>query len=412
MIQRSFYDFALFVLWILFFPKLMIDYIFIGKYRKSLFSRIHPQSLDTQGKPVIWLHAVSVGEVKALSTLIPHIVKSYPEAFIFVTTVTETGFEQAKRSISEAYAIHYLPLDFSWIIRSFVRQIRPTLLVLVEGDYWYNLLREAKKLKSSIIVVNGKMSEKSLKRYLFLKSFSRSLFSHVDHFCLQGESYLERFLKLGISPKKLTITGNLKFDLVSPKTEMLSDLRDTLKLSPDDWVLTIGSTHEGEETLLLKELASLKTAFPKLRILLAPRHPERFARVKEIVARYPHVTLIDQIGVLAQCYRLSNLAIVGGSFIPGIGGHDIFEPINMGIPVLFGPFMDKQVDLAHLISDAEAGKMVSIEELLSTIEACISDPSQLEVMREKGGECAEKAKGSALRTWKQIESLKTLHLKS
>lgn len=388
----------------------MIDFLFKRKYRKSLFSRIHPQPLETQGKPVIWLHAVSVGEVKALSTLIPHISKSYPEAFIFVTTVTETGLAQAKRCIPEAHAMHYLPLDFSWIIRSFVRQVRPTLLVLVEGDYWYNLLREAKKLKSSIIVVNGKMSEQSLKRYLFLKSFSRSLFSHVDHFCLQGDSYLERFLKLGIAPEKLTVTGNLKFDLPLPKMGTLLDLKSRLKLSDEDWVLTIGSTHEGEEKLLLNALHPLKKAFPKLKVLLAPRHPERFPRVKELLSDYPYVTLIDRIGVLAHCYRLANLAIVGGSFIHGVGGHDIFEPINMGVPTLFGPFMDKQIDLAHLIIDAEAGKRVSIEELPSTLKVLLSDPSALEVMREKGRQCAKKVKGSALRTWKQIESLQAFNL--
>ena len=152
---RFLYDAALFALLLFFFPKLLIDFLVKKKYRKSLKLRLKPKAPGGGDKEVIWLHAVSMGETKALSTLVPHIRKSHPDAFIFVTTVTETGQEQAKRSIPDADAIHFLPLDFSWIIKAFVQTLRPNLLILVEGDYWLNLMTEVKKCGGHIVVVNG-----------------------------------------------------------------------------------------------------------------------------------------------------------------------------------------------------------------------------------------------------------------
>ncbi|NGX51046.1 MAG: 3-deoxy-D-manno-octulosonic acid transferase, partial [Chlamydiae bacterium] len=318
MIKRFFYDISLLLLLLLYLPKLIVDFFVFGKYRKSLFARIKSERIENKKKPVVWLHAVSMGETKALSTLLPHIRKAHPGAFIFVTTVTVTGQEQAKRSLPDADAIHYLPLDFSWTIRSLVRMIRPKLLILVEGDYWYNLMREVKRGGGSIVVVNGKMSEKSVNRYLFFRPLSRSLFSMIDHFCLQGESYIERFLKLGIPPEKITITGNLKFDIPAPSIVNLAPLK-----KESDLLITLGSTHEGEEEQLLKIISPFQREYPQLKVVVVPRHPERFQRVRELLAAFPQATLIDKMGVLPECYRISDLAIVGGSFVRGVGGHDV-----------------------------------------------------------------------------------------
>ncbi|MCB1081271.1 MAG: 3-deoxy-D-manno-octulosonic acid transferase [Chlamydiia bacterium] len=398
MIKRFLYDLSLFALLILFFPKLMIDFFFKGKYRQSILARLYPEAIKNTKKPVIWLHGVSLGETKALSTLIPHMRKAYPQAYLFVTTVTETGYNQAQKLIPDVDAIHYLPLDFSWIIKSFVRMIQPQLLILVEGDYWYNLMREVKRRGGRIAVVNGKMSEKSLKRYHYFKS----LFSFVDHFCLQGESYRERFLKLGISPKKMTVTGNLKFDIPMPEMEDLSHFKQELHLEEGDRVITLGSTHEGEEELLMRKIKPLQQKDPHLKVLLVPRHPERFARVKSLLAHYPQTVLIDKMGVLSKCYRISDLAIIGGSFVNGVGGHDIFESAKMGVPTLFGPYMYKQVDLTQLITQSGAGKMLSLEALLPTLEELLYNPHLRQEMGEKGILCGQKAMGSALRTWKEI----------
>lgn len=405
MIERFLYDISLFALLILFFPKLVVDFFAKGKYRKSLFKRINPASPRNRKEPVIWLHAVSMGETKALSTLVPHIRKAHPEAFILVTTVTETGQEQAKTSIPDADEVTYLPLDFSWIIKSFVREIKPKLLILVEGDYWFNLMREVKKAGGSIVVVNGKMSEKSMKRYHFFRPFCRKLFSSVDHFCLQGESYMHRFLKLGVSPEKITVTGNLKFDIPTPELEGLDELRKELGLSHEDVVVTLGSTHEGEEELLLSMIKPLQMDHPNLKILLVPRHPERFKKVKGLLSRFGNVTLIDRMGILPKCYRLSDLAIVGGSYVKGVGGHDVFEPAKMGVPTFFGPFMEKQVDLMNLVTQSGAGKMLPLESILPTLNELLSNAKLRNEMGEKGKCCAQKAMGCAFRTWKEIESI-------
>ena len=408
---RFLYDAALFALVIFFFPKLLIDFLFKKKYRKSLKLRLKPKAPGGGDKEVIWLHAVSMGETKALSTLVPHIRKSHPDAFIFVTTVTETGQDQAKQSIPDADAIHFLPLDFSWIIKAFVQTLRPNLLILVEGDYWLNLMTEVKKCGGHIVVVNGKLSEKSLKRYLAFPPLARTLFSSVDHFCLQGESYLERFLKLGISPEKLTITGNLKFDIPSAEPDRLDTFRKSLKLKTDDRVITLGSTHDGEETLLLTSLLPLLTEDIHLKVLVVPRHPERFKKVKEAF-HHPQVTVVDKMGVLPACYRLSYLAIVGGSFVKGIGGHDIFEPAKMGVPTLFGPYMHKQVDLERQLTEAGGGMKVKPRDLTKAIEKILCDSKLHMEMGEKGKYAAQKTLGVSFRTWNLINSNISLEKKS
>ncbi|MDJ0651793.1 MAG: 3-deoxy-D-manno-octulosonic acid transferase [Simkaniaceae bacterium] len=397
------YDSALSLLFVIALPKLLYDYLFKGKYRKSLTARISPVVPRVVKKPIIWLHAVSVGETKALSTLVPHIRKTYPGAFIYVTTISETGQEEAKKRIPDADSIGYLPLDFSWIMKSFVRKLNPTLLVLVEGDYWFNLIREVKCKGAKIFVVNGNLSEKSLKRYLAIPFFSRQIFSSIDHFCIQGESYVERFSKLGIPTENLKMTGNLKFDIPGEEKDDLEKVRKRFNLKPKDRVITLGSTHEGEEELLCKSLRPALTMDPHLKILVVPRHPERFSRVKNLI-RYPQITVVDQMGILPKCYRLSHIAIVGGSFIEGIGGHDIFEPAKMGIPTLYGPYMYKQVDLDRGMTASGAGIKVSQSYLLEATLKLLHDSNFHFEMGEKGKHFAYKVMGASFRTWQEINS--------
>ena len=242
-----------------------------------------------------------------------------------------------------------------------------------------------------------------MKRYLAVRFFSRFIFNAIDHFCIQGESYLERFLKLGIRPENLTITGNLKFDIPASKQEDLEEVRKSFNIKPKDRVIILGSTHEGEEELLYKSLIPALTMDPHLKILIAPRHPERFARVKSLI-HHPQIHIVDQMGILPKCYRFSHLAIVGGSFVKGVGGHDIFEPAKMGVPTLYGPYMHKQVDLDQGMTDSGAGIKVAQPHLLEAVLKLLNDSKFHFEMGEKGRHFAHKVMGASFRTWKEIDT--------
>ena len=419
-----FYDAALFILLLLFIPKLVWGYFFYGKYRRSFLSRLCPKNIVlrcSSTQKVIWLHSISLGETKALSTLVPHIRKAHPDAFILISTITETGQDQAKKGIVEADAYCYLPFDFSWLIRRFVQKIKPDCFILMESDYWYNLLNEVKNIGAQIILVNGKISQKSLKRYLFCKTFSHKLFHMIDLFCLQDENYYHRFLQLGIDPSKMIVTGNLKFDI--PNREASERERQIFKqdlgIHLDHLVVTIGSTHEKEEEYLLQEIHPLLEKFPTLKIILVPRHPERFKKVEKLLkdlqfsyfalsnknAKKGEVSiiLVDQMGILPRCYQIADLSIVGGSFVKGVGGHDVFEPAKMGIPVIFGPHMDQQADLSRLVIQSGVGKQVPLEELSSLLEKYFLHPDLRKEDGAKGKELSLAVRGSSYRTWERIE---------
>ncbi|MCB1082199.1 MAG: hypothetical protein KDK63_03530 [Chlamydiia bacterium] len=399
--MTALYNFALFLLLLVSLPKLLFDYVIKKKYRKSFLARLFPQCPTPHKKPLIWLHSVSMGETKALSTLVPHIRKTHPNAFIYVTTGTETGQEEAKKRIKEADGIGYLPFDFSWIMKKMVRKLQPALLILIEGDFWLNLIKETKKRGGKVFLANGKLSEKSLKRHLAAPFFSRPLFSAIDHFFLQSDLYQQRFLKLGVPPEKLTVTGNLKFDIPPPPLADLPRLQKKYRLAENDRIITLGSTHEGEESLLIQVLLPLLDEDPHLKILVVPRHPERFASVKEKIC-HPQIRVVDEMGILPACYKLSYLAIVGGSFVTHVGGHDIFEPVKLGVPTLYGPYMYGQVDLDKKLTASGAGKKVTKETLPQEIRSFLRDPSLHQSMAQKGKELAQTVMGASLRTWNHI----------
>ena len=391
------------LLFLLFLPKWIWDAALKKKYRKSFISRLRPKKIKREGREVIWLHAASVGETKALSTLLGHIRKKRPEAFLLVTTVTETGQEEAKKCAFEADLITYLPFDFIWIIRPFVRSFSPKLLILVEGEYWLNLLREVKNLGGKVALVSGKLSKRSFKRFDFFRSFAKALFSRIDCYSLKDEEAQRRFLALGVPHEKMRVTGDLKFDLhVRPKGKRPILIEKLKKKIGKRLVLTLGSTHPGEEERILEALAPLMKE-QTLLILIVPRHPERFQKVKERF-KGPDVEVIDQMGVLSDCYALSNLAIVGGSFVKGVGGHDIFEPMKLGVPTLFGPYMEAQSAHASYATKSEGALQVELKALHDCVRSLLLDLRASEKMGKKAILAAKKMEGSSLRTWNFLQN--------
>lgn len=360
--------------------------IFLKKRKlpPNLFGGKLPSTID--GSFVIWIHAVSLGETKAASSLIPHIKETYPDSTLIVTSITSTGHEAAKSCIPEADHYFFLPLDISWIMRRFVRAIKPDLLLIVDGDYWYNMLRAVKKLGGKIAVINGKMSERSKNRY----SYFKRIFAPVDLFCLQNDLYFSRYQTLNIPQAKLHVTGNIKFDIPKPHLKPF-----TLKGE----FITLASTHEGEEKLILDILLPI---LPKnITVLVAPRHPHRFSSVKKLLKDYPQAHLIDQMGELPTLYAHSKLAIVGGSFNQDVGGHDIFEPIRFSCPVIFGPYMHKQLELKELVTKAGVG----FEANLTTLPAIFMETLKSSFSGETKA-LQKSVQGTSKRTWENIR----LHL--
>ena len=404
--------------------KLVCSLFVRGSFCKNLFIRFKRKepTLSKKGG-VIWLHAASMGETKALSTLVPPIRKTYPDAFILVSTMTKTGQKEAKRLITKADAFCYLPLDLSWIMRPFVKRVRPRLLILIEGEFWYHLLKEVKKQGGSVALVNGKISKRSLKYYLLFRPFARALFEKVDLFCVQNQEYLERFLNLGIDPGRLTVMSHLKYDIqsVKPSDLELQLWKKRLSLQDQDFILTAGSTHQGEEAFLLKVLKSLWDQYENLKLLIVPRHPERFSKVKKLIEEscipysiYSSVNpqkganrliLIDAMGVLPTCYHSSDLTIVGGSFFPGVGGHDVFEPVGMGKPVLFGPYIEHQKEFAKPLLQSGVARKVPIQELSLTLEKYLSNPALVREEQKKAKEFAGSLRGSSFKSWQQVRRL-------
>jgi len=251
-------------------------------------------------------------------------------------------------------------------------------------------LKEVKAAGANVVLVNGKLSERSFKRLLFLPFFAKRLFSFIDRFCLQSERYEERFAKLGVPEEKISVTGNLKLD-ITPDLMSLEEkerLKNELGIGAEERLIVLGSTHAPEEEELLAALDALK--IPHLKVLLVPRHPERFAKVAAGVQAGGHsllhysrrekrggderIILIDAMGLLHKCYQIADVAVVAGSFTQRVGGHNIFEPVQVGVPVLFGPHMQAQNDLRELVLSSGCGFQVSLQELSGKVLELLSQP--------------------------------------
>ena len=354
----------------------------------------------------IWMHAVSVGEVRAASTLFKELKSKHPDAQIGISVTTETGLAEAKRSLPEADLYFLLPLDFPLAMNRLVNRLRPTLFIQVESDFWLNLLSALKKSGCKIALVNGKMSEKSAQRHSHFPSFGRKLFSYYDLLALQSDEYLSAFQKIGGEGRPLFVTGNLKYDALSQPVEKL---KERLFLKEDDFVVTVGSTHEGEEKPLIEALRRIEG----VKVLLAPRHPERFdsvaldceirSRLSKEVHPNDSVVLIDQMGLLKSCYAFSDLAIVAGSFTDKVGGHNIFEPFEYGTPALFGPFMFGQKKLAEEALDAGAGLQVPLDEIETKTRVLKDEKELLSELKKRALNLSEKKRGSTKRTIALLE---------
>lgn len=373
-------------------------------------------------RQLIWVHAVSVGETKAVSSLVKTIRNQFNNPIIVISNVSATGHAEAKRNIPFADYHVYLPVDLRFIINPIVKRAAPDLVILSETDFWYNFLRCAKEMGAVVALANGKISERSFKRFKTIPFFSKKLFSLFDVFCIQSKHYRERFEALGIDPKKMQITGNLKFDDEYPilAKEQYEIWKKQFQIEPENQVVVVGSSHDPEEKLILEQFRKVWSKLPHVKLIIVPRHPERFNEVaglleKEYIpyvrfssleagAKQAKVILIDAMGVLRKCYQLADLSIVAGSYTPKVGGHNILEPSWYGVPVIYGPYMHSQPELVELMQEYQAGQQVQIEELGTKIIELLQDSNKRSEMGKNGLRMLKELNGATQRTW---EILKT-----
>lgn len=362
-----------------------------------------------KGRPVIWIHAVSVGEAKSAKGLLSNLKREYPHAFILATTATGGGLDEAKRSLQEADAISLMPFDVSWVMRKWARVLQPKLLLLVESDFWLQHMRQVKKQGGQIVLVSGKISERSANRFAKVPFFASRLFSLFDHVLVQNEEYRLRFVSLLKENTSLQIGGNLKLDALPEKRNM----RINRAFAQNGLSIAIISTHAPEEEELLSALQSLSVL-----IYLAPRHPERFGLVAKMLedAKIPYcrwgdreriagnvrVVLVDAMGQIPNVCALCDIAIVAGSYSSHVGGHNILEPTLYGLPVFFGPHMHNQNELAWRVLQAGAGKQVKVEELAAEIEQFSREP---EVLKKGVSSLLQQAGRSLETTWTVLASV-------
>jgi len=351
--------------------------------------------------PLLWFHAASVGEVKALATILPRLKTLRPDCSIAVSVVTKTGKKEASGTLPQADLIFYFPLDFPFIWRKVFRKLNPSLLVLVETEFWPNLIRGAKSHGCKLCLINGRLSKTSFKRYRKIKSFSSLVLSNFDLFCMQSLEDAEKLWNLGADRSKTEIVGNLKFDraLLGINGLNKTALRRRLGLSKEDRLIIAGSTHQEEERIILSVFNRLKEEQKSLVLLLAPRHLSRLSEIQELLSelklkyvkksspkkgKEAEVILLDTMGELENLYSISEVAFVGGSLVP-TGGHNILEPASYGIPVLFGPYIDNFKPSSDLLLKFKGGIMVkNEEELYQKMSELLKDNDLRKKIGEKG----------------------------
>jgi 3-deoxy-D-manno-octulosonic-acid transferase len=400
-----------------------------GKYRRGLLQRLGavPERFRGSAKPSIWIHAVSVGEVLAVSELVLALRAQFPDSRVVISTTTDTGQELAAARFG-AENVFYFPLDFAFAARRWIAALRPSLIVIAETEFWPNFLRIAHRSGARIAVVNARISDRSLPGYRRWKKALSKILRNVDLFLAQTPEDARRLVEIGADSRRVTIGGNLKYDIPSPASPPIVDqLRSALAASKAGPVLVCGSTVEGtperEEALLLAAFQEIRAAHPAAVMLLAPRHPERFASVADLLQQSKikffrrsqwnktseeslsgSVLLIDSIGELSSLYTLADIAFVGGSLVPR-GGHNIIEPAQHGVPVLVGPHTENFRDIVELFKSCDAVRVVNPSELSSTILELLEDHNRRRELGRRAAETLASQRGATQLTLQKLRDL-------
>jgi 3-deoxy-D-manno-octulosonic-acid transferase len=395
-----------------------------GKYREGLRERLGkvPSRLRGHSKPAIWIHAVSVGEVLAVSELVGELRRRFPLYQVVLSTTTATGQKLAKKHFGED-SVFYFPLDFAFAIQPYLTTLKPQLIVIAETEFWPNFLRLSRKSGARITLVNARISDRSWPGYRRAMRIGvlPAVLDDIDLFLAQTDEDARRLCDIGASAERVEVSGNLKFDVAAPDPPaVVASLRAVFQQSGAGPVVVCGSTVGEEEGLLLLAFQNVLASHPQAVMILAPRHPERFGEVAQLLEqmgiRYWRrslwsgdsiaggVLLVDTIGELASLYALGDVAFVGGSLVPR-GGHNIIEPAQHGVPIIVGKHTENFRDIVGLFQSKEAVRVVGPAEFPLVLMDLLSNEADRIALGRRAAETLRSQMGATERTVKALERL-------
>jgi 3-deoxy-D-manno-octulosonic-acid transferase len=394
--------------------------------RLGVFNQDKPNKPD---QPVIWIHAVSLGEVVAVTPLVNELHRRHPTYRLVVSTVTETGREAVEQRLAGVAEHWYAPLDFPWAVSRFIERLQPCLYLFVETELWPNLLWHLRRRGVPTVLVNGRLSSRSFARQQWapVRSFYRTMLQTLTLCLMQSDRDVDRIVALGAEVSRVRRTGNIKFDQPIPDVAEGETTRAQLGLQDTEQLFVAGSTHPGEEEILVECYRALVARYPSAVLLLAPRHIERAESVEamirarglavqrrstigqagELRSTGPRVVVLDSRGELAAIYREAVVAFVGGTLVP-VGGHNLLEPAQWAKPVLFGHYTDHCAEIADLLIQAGGGRRVlQADDLTQQVVALFSDGEEREQMGRSARQVVEQNQGALQRTLEAIDRLLT-----
>jgi 3-deoxy-D-manno-octulosonic-acid transferase len=394
-----------------------------GRYRQGLAEKVLGRvDFRADGRPVVWFHAVSVGEVIQLQKVVDEFRRRTRDEFqIVVSTSTDTGWELVQKRFADCQKT-WFPLDFSWAVSQAIRRIRPAQVVLMELELWPNFLAECHRLDVPVSIINARMSERSHRGYCRIRLLLKPLFTRLALVAAQSQTYADRLISLGASEQRTVVTGSIKFDGVetSRTNSKTENLRRIFGLKSGETVFVAGSTQEPEEQLALETWLQLRRQHSQLRLILIPRHRERFDEVAALVtsrnlpllrrssaqdSSQQHaetdnkpIILLDTIGELSACWGLADVAFVGGSF-GNRGGQNMMEPAAYGACVLFGPNTWNFRDIVERFREADGCvQLQSSHQLTSTVDQLLSDPARRHQLGRNAQKAVLQQQGATART--------------
>jgi 3-deoxy-D-manno-octulosonic-acid transferase len=418
MLMRYVLDVTYSLLLFLLAPFLVYKALTTGKYRRGLLAKfLGNASLRPGNSKCCWFHGVSVGEIHLLRQVVARFRQCHPKCTCVISTTTDTGFEEARKAFPEL-AVFYWPLDFSWAVARALDRVRPSLVVLAEGEIWPNFVIAAASRAIPVAVINARMSPRSRARYLRFSWLLAPVLSKISLLCAQTAEYAAAFIDLGIDPKRIHVTGSVKYDGVAgdrnaPRTRELVEL---LGLNGDQTIWIAGSTQAPEEEIVLNIHRLLRQTHPLLRLVIVPRQRERFGEVGLLLERaeMPYVrrselksplpstdcvVLLDTIGELGALWGAADIAFVGGSLDGRRGGQNMIEPAAYGAAVIFGPHVWNFKETAARLEAARAAiRVADADELESTVYRLLENPEERHRLGDAAREFVRSQQGATEKT--------------